>query len=436
MAEEPRLLRIALGIDEDRQVAAQPHRIHSLEEERAVPAEQILHIVLRGRDQHVDAGVLHQAVEPGGVERDIRRDTAWFHGVEHCWNSLFHSAAIARIDAIEHAQISRPVGGATAAVVGFVLRDGLLADLGGNLDELTAGRFHGKLDLGGLEQMLHQGEGLARALAHGQHAVVLHDQRPLVREMRDDPLPLAEILGDAFVRMIADAIIEAHRLLRDHAQPALEAGDRGAGAGMHVHGAIDVRPPAQHPTMQGEARPVDACTLVEVGVHVDLDQVRGRDLGPEELVLLHQELARLAGHAHGAVIVDHVVPAVMRNQTVDGRQIDPRLPLGRRHRDGRRRGRLGVNVHDDLPAAARATACCFDTYGSEPMARFPAVRTGVRSGDRARWRRRRAPRNRARRASTSPCIRGPACSRNSRRPASARNWRRAGTRGWRTPRDG
>ena len=44
--------------------------------------------------------------------------------------------------------------------------------------------------------------------------------RAVVAEMRDDALALAEILGDALVGMIADAVIEAHRLLRDHAQAA------------------------------------------------------------------------------------------------------------------------------------------------------------------------------------------------------------------------
>ena len=69
MAEEAGLLRLALGIDEDRQIAAQPHRVHGFEEERAMAAEQVLNIVLRGRDQDVDAGFVHQPVEQRGVER-------------------------------------------------------------------------------------------------------------------------------------------------------------------------------------------------------------------------------------------------------------------------------------------------------------------------------------------------------------------------------
>jgi hypothetical protein len=63
------LLGLALRIDHDRQIARQPHRIHVVEEERAVTAEQVLHIVLGGHEQHVDAGFIHQAVETCGIER-------------------------------------------------------------------------------------------------------------------------------------------------------------------------------------------------------------------------------------------------------------------------------------------------------------------------------------------------------------------------------
>ena len=62
MAEITRLLPPALGIDEYRQIAAQAHCIHGLEEEGAVPAEQILHIVFGRDDQHIDSGLVHQTI--------------------------------------------------------------------------------------------------------------------------------------------------------------------------------------------------------------------------------------------------------------------------------------------------------------------------------------------------------------------------------------
>src|SRR3954471_10673075 len=68
------------------------------------------------------------------------------------------SRAIAGVDPVEHAQIGRPVGGAAAAVVLLVLRDGLGADRRWDFDQLGAGCFHRQLDFGGFEQMLHQAE--------------------------------------------------------------------------------------------------------------------------------------------------------------------------------------------------------------------------------------------------------------------------------------
>jgi len=96
---------------------------------------------------------------------------------------------------------------------------------------------------------------------------------------------------------------------------------------MDMHRAIDVRPSAQHAAMQREAGPVDAGLLVEVVIHVDLHEIRRRDLGPQQLVALHEEFARLARHPHGAVVVDHVVPAVIRHQAIDRREIEARLPF-------------------------------------------------------------------------------------------------------------
>src|SRR5262249_24683825 len=87
MPEITRLLPGALGIDEHRQIAAQSHRIHGLEEKGAMPAEQILHIVFRGRDQDVDPGLVHQTVEPIRIERDRR--CSLLDDVEHDRSSLW-----------------------------------------------------------------------------------------------------------------------------------------------------------------------------------------------------------------------------------------------------------------------------------------------------------------------------------------------------------
>ena len=110
--------------------------------------------------------------------------------------------------------------------------------------------------------------------------MIVHDHGAIVAEMRDQPLALAEILGDAFIGVIADPLIETHRLLGDHPQSALEAGDGHPGPGVDVHRAIDIRPAAQHAAVQREAGTIDPGPLVQILVHVDLDQIGGGHLGP------------------------------------------------------------------------------------------------------------------------------------------------------------
>src|SRR5262245_58995762 len=78
MAEEGRLLRRPLGVDQQRQVATDPHGVHVVEEDRAVAAEQVLDVVLGVGDQHIDAGIVHEPVEALGVEGD-----GWLGDVEH-----------------------------------------------------------------------------------------------------------------------------------------------------------------------------------------------------------------------------------------------------------------------------------------------------------------------------------------------------------------
>ena len=140
---------------------------------------------------------------------------------------------------------------------------------------------------------------------------------------------LVEILGDALVGVIADALVEADRLLRHHAQAALQPGNGHADIGVNMHGAVHVRPRAQDAAVQRESGPVDAGFLVEVLVHRDLHEIGRGDLGVEQIVLLHQKFARLARHPHGGMVVDDVVPTVMRGQPVDGGEIDARLPFCR-----------------------------------------------------------------------------------------------------------
>src|ERR1700691_1529379 len=123
--------------------------------------------------------------------------------------------------------------------------------------------------------------------------------------------------------------------------------------------------------MQREARPVDACGFVEIVVHAHLDEIRRGDLGVEELVLLDEEFAVLAGHAQRGMIVDDVAPAIVRDQPIGCGEIKTGLPFRGRHFGLRDDGDLGVLVHGwsppwrwnfSTPKAAENRA-----YGGTPM---------------------------------------------------------------------
>ena len=70
VAHVGRGLGLALLVDDGRQVAADADRVHGLEEEEFVVAEQVLHVVLGGGDEHVDAGVVQKPIEVIDIEWD------------------------------------------------------------------------------------------------------------------------------------------------------------------------------------------------------------------------------------------------------------------------------------------------------------------------------------------------------------------------------
>jgi hypothetical protein len=63
------LFRRAFRINQHRQIAGDAGRIHVVEKIGTM-AEQILDIVLGGREHDVDAGLVHQAIKAMMVERD------------------------------------------------------------------------------------------------------------------------------------------------------------------------------------------------------------------------------------------------------------------------------------------------------------------------------------------------------------------------------
>src|SRR5437763_1639476 len=126
------------------------------------------------------------------------------------------SVPIARIEAVEHTKVSRPISGAAAAVVLFVLHHGLLADLRRDFYQLAAGCFHAQLDFGRLQQVFHEDESLARSPTYREHTMVVHDHRAIVAEVSDESIAFVKVFGNSLVRMVAERAEETHRLLRDH----------------------------------------------------------------------------------------------------------------------------------------------------------------------------------------------------------------------------
>jgi len=70
-------------IAKHRQVAADSDRILMGKEEEPVSAGQILDRVLVGREKQIDAGIVHQRVEMGGVKRQIHKRSSYIVGLEN-----------------------------------------------------------------------------------------------------------------------------------------------------------------------------------------------------------------------------------------------------------------------------------------------------------------------------------------------------------------
>src|SRR5207237_17518 len=84
---------------------------------------------------------------------------------------------------------------------------------GRDFDQLAAGRLHPELDIGRLQQIFQQHESFAHGLADRQDAVIVHDERTIAGERGIDARAFGEVLGDALIRVIADAVVEPDRRL-------------------------------------------------------------------------------------------------------------------------------------------------------------------------------------------------------------------------------
>src|SRR5262245_3890148 len=100
--------------------------------------------------------------------------------------------------------------------------------------------------------------------------------------------------------------------------------------------------------MQCESRTVDARLLVEVVVNVDLHEIGRCHLGPQQLMTFHQKLADFAWNAHCAVVIDQIIPTVMRAEAIDCSEVNTCLTFLVRDL-GKVCGRFGVEIHCQCP---------------------------------------------------------------------------------------
>ena len=133
------------------------------------------------------------------------------------------SVAIAAIDSVEQTKIGGPFSRRPPPVVLFILGCDVLADVRCDLQYLVAAMLHHQLNAGGADELLHQAECLTRGGADCGDTVMTHDQRAVPPQRGDNTFALVEAVGEAFVIVIADAIVEGawHSATQD--------GDRASG---------------------------------------------------------------------------------------------------------------------------------------------------------------------------------------------------------------
>ena len=86
----------------------------------------------------------------------------------------------------------------------------------------------------------------------------------------------------------------------------------------HVHGAVDAEASGVHFIVAGHD---------DVAFEIDLDQIGGGDLVEHQAIGIDQKMMFGPRHARRQMGEDHVGPAVVVDQAIGGRQIDPHLPF-------------------------------------------------------------------------------------------------------------
>ena len=184
--------------------------------------------------------------------------------------------------------------------------------------------------------MVHALEGGGDRAADRQRAVIAQQHVVLVAEVLLQPRAFVMVQRHAFIVVIGEVVGDELCGLVHRQQAFHAARDRSAVRRVQVKHATGVLAHLVDRRMDGEARRVDAVfALAElVAVQIDLHQARRRDFLEHQPVRVDQEVMIGARHARRDVGVDQVVPAIQRDETIAGGEIDALVPLGVRHAGG------------------------------------------------------------------------------------------------------
>ena len=187
--------------------------------------------------------------------------------------------------------------------------------------------------------------------------MVAQNHRKLVVQIRLQTRLLIEIKRDAFVVVIRQAIVKAHRVLADVEQAAGLRRHRDAGTGVGVNHTLHILPYPVYGAVDHIACFIDAKTgfvFEDIAVKVHLHQGGGGDFIKHQAVGVDQKMMLRPRHARRNVGVDQVGHAVVRHQPVAGGEIDAHLPFGIGHAAPHRTTRRSFGFHHFFQLCAHA----------------------------------------------------------------------------------
>ncbi len=160
------------------------------------------------------------------------------------------------------------------------------------------------------------------------------------------PLAFFGAHGDAFEIVVADRALEEAGIEVRGLEPALGRADRHRVRRMGMDDGVRVRQALVEHRMLGEPGEVHRVGTVAdlVPLAVDLDEVAGGHLLPQQSVGVDEEGIVLTRNAQGDVVVDAFAPAEVSEDAIAGGKVLPRLPFGLAARDvGLELGRHGFS---------------------------------------------------------------------------------------------